>query len=413
MSSQTQGLDQRIRGKTFFLWAFVSACFLFWWLPTLIFRYLIGWPDSVQDSTLWISAAALLLFVGGYLLPWPQRSTGSRQHPLIDACSTFAYRATLLLFVPSILAAIQLWMSRTGAVYGAGPPIPRLYQALWYTHLFFGFMFLGSAEPRRIGWRPVLVASILLTLPRLMVALRGGRFFLAQAVVPALLIAYARGWLRISLKRSLQLLLAALFLVFVPSISRGDLVVGQQESIRFFAAGSSLQLFQDNMDLDLSGRCPPLLVSLTAKTIPYGMLDVCTLEIGGLKNMPATLGRILTVNDPTTFNGYAGGTGSNYLLELYLTGGIFAVYAGSALFGTTCRLFIGWIGRRSLFSGIWAECLTRALFAPRNDLGYVYERIPSLVCATFLVMFVVCAAQLLRAEYGRMGWSGTSPESAL
>jgi hypothetical protein len=303
-------------------------------------------------------------------------------------------------------------MSRNGAAYGSGPPIPRPYQALWYTHLFFGFMFFGSAEPRRSGWKPIVVASILLTLPRLVVALRGGRFFLAQAVVPALLIAYGRGWMRISLKRFLQLSLAALFLVFVPSITRGDAVVGQEESVRFFAAGSSLQLFQDNMDLDLTGRCPPLLISLAAKTVPFGPLGVCTLEVAGLKNMPATLGRILTVNDPSTFNGLAGGTGSNYLLDLYLAGGMFAVYAGSALFGFSCRLFVGWTARRSLFSGIWAECLTRALFAPRNDLGYVYERIPSLILATLAVVFVVWAARLLRTEYSRPLPPAASPERA-
>jgi len=399
MNETMPQLDKRVRGKWFFLCAFIFACVLFWWLPTILFRYLVHWPDSVEDSTIGISAAALLFFIGGYLAPWPQRPENPGRASMMDACSRLAYSATLLLFVPAIAAAVELWLSRAGSVYGSGPPIPRLDQALWYTHLFFGFMFLGSAEPRRIGWRPIVVASILLTLPRLIVSLRGGRFFLAQAVIPALLIAYGRGWMRISPRRLVQLAVAALFLVFVPSITRGDAVLGGQDTIQFFAAGSALQLFQDNMDLDLTGRCPPLLVSLTAKTIPYGPLGICTLEISGLKNMPATLGRILTINDPSTLDGMTGGTGSNYLLDLYLAGGFAAVYAGSALFGFSCRLFMGWVGRRSLFSGIWAECLTRALFAPRNDLGYVYERIPSLVLCTLMILFVVWAARLLRVEY--------------
>ena len=134
---------------------------------------------------------------------------------------------------------------------------------------------------------------------------------------------------------------------------------------------------------------------------------VCVIDFGGLKNMPATLNRILTVNDPASLGGTVSGTGSNYILDLYLFGGLFAVYAGSALFGFSCRRFVGWIGKRSLFSGIWAECLTRALFAPRGDLGYVFERIPSLVLATFLVVLIVAAGSLLQSEYAANPLAGT------
>ena len=76
------------------------------------------------------------------------------------------------------------------------------------------------------------------------------------------------------------------------------------------------------------------------------------------------------------------------MLELYLTGGIGAIIFGSFLFGLTSRCFLGLISGRSLFAGIWAECLSRALFAPRSTLGYVYERIPSLLMATMIVVAV-------------------------
>jgi hypothetical protein len=129
--------------------------------------------------------------------------------------------------------------------------------------------------------------------------------------------------------------------------------------------------------------------------------------------MPATLNRILTVNDPASFQGTVSGTGSNYLLDLYLFGGLSAVYGGSALFGFSCRRFVSWIGQRSLFSGIWAECLTRALFAPRGDIGYVFERIPSLVATTLLVVLVVWAARLLKNEHAvnRTAWVPAVEES--
>jgi hypothetical protein len=383
------------RGKYFFLSCFIFACCLFWWLPSILFRIVVRHSDAVDDRTIAISISALALFLLGYLLPMRGRPSRAIREPILDSCRNFAYRATALLLVPSLLAALSLWYSRVGASYGSGDAIPRPLQALLYTHLFFGFMFLGSSNPESDGWRRVALVSIEVTLPRLIVSLHGGRFFLAQAVVPALLIAFARGWMRVSGKRAGQLVALALAIIFIPAVTRGDDLYGQDQAVNFFAAGSSLLLFQQNTDLSLEGRCPPLVVSLTAKTIPYGLLNQCVLDIGGLKRMPATLGRILTINDPTTFDGTAAGTGSNYLLDLFLFGGMPAVCFGSILFGLSSRRFVAWIASRSLFAGIWAECLTRALFAPRNDLGYVYERIPSLVLATVSVILVVKLGRIL------------------
>jgi len=373
---------RRVRGKWFFLGAFIFACFLFWWLPSIVFRLLVHQADAVEDGMVAISVLALGLFVAGYLLPVSGNPRSQFSGRMLDGCGKFAFHAAFILFVPALIIAIVLLRSHAAVVYGMGVPIPRPYQAVLYAHLFFGFLYLGSADPEKQGWRRIFTVVALVTLPRLIESLHGGRFFLAQAVVPAVLVAVARGWIRFSAKRLLQFVALALVIIFVPPLTRGDEVIGQDESIKFFAAGSSLRLFQENIDLNLNGYCPPLLVSLTAKTIPYGLLGVCVVDIGGLKDMPATLDRILTLNDPWSFNGTVSGTGSNYLLDLYLFGGFPAVFAGSALFGFSCRRFVDWIGKRSLFSGIWAECLTRALMAPRSALGYVYERIPSLILTT-------------------------------
>src|SRR6266478_2638284 len=204
-------------------------------------------------------------------------------------------------------------------------------------------------------------------------------------------LALARGWIHLSGKRVLQLGALAVLIVFVPALSRGDNFLGQDEIVTFFEGGSSLRLFQDNVDLNLTERCPPLLISMTAKLIPYGLLDVCAMDYKGSKGVPATLDRILTDNDPSTA-GTLNGTGANYLLELYLTGGIGAIILGSVFLGFSSRCFVQWISQRSLFAGIWAECLSRVLFAPRGTLGYVYERIPSLLLATLIVITLAWVA---------------------
>jgi hypothetical protein len=413
MSIRESEVKNQARGKWFFLGTFIFACFLFWWLPSILFRLVVHQADAVEDGTVAISVLALILFVAGYLLPVSSRSRGLFSERLLDGCGGFAYKVSIILFVPALTIASVLLHSHSGVAYGSSDAIPRPFQAVLYAHLFFGFLYMGAADPAKQGWRRIATVAALVTLPRLIESLHGGRFFLAQAVVPAVLIGVARGWIRLSVKRMAQLAALAAVIIFVPSLTRGDDFVGQDEILRFFAAGSSLQLFQDNMGLNLSGLCPPFLVSLTAKTIPYGLLDRCVIDFAGLKKMPATTGRILTINDPTTFGGTAAGTGSNYLLEMYLFGGIFAVYAGSAWLGFSCRHFVGWIGRRSLFSGIWAECLSRALLVPRNDLGYVYERIPSLVATTLLVVLVVCVGRLLKNEFAanQTTWAPALEES--
>jgi hypothetical protein len=387
----------RVRGKWLFLSAFIFACFLFWWLRSILCRVVFHLPDSVDDSTIEISLLALLLFVAGYLIPTIGRPPPWISEAMLDACGDFAYKTTAIVFLLALPIAVLVWYSRLGKGY-FGVIIPFFGQAVLYTHLFFGFIYLGAADPERDGWKRIWNVSILLTLPRLIISLNGGRFFLAQAVVPALLIAVARGWIRPSFKRMLQIAALALVIIFVPAMTRGDELVGPDHDLQIFMSSDVLGLFQNNTDLSLNGNCPPLLISLTAKVIPYGAMGVCVVDTAGLKNVPATLEHILTNNEPGSFSGTATGTGSNYILELYLSGGLLAVYIGSALFGFSCLCFVCWIGRRSLFSGIWAECLTRALLAPRGNLGYVYERIPSLVVATLFTVLIIWAWRLLKRE---------------
>ena len=366
-----------------FLVGFACACLLFWWLPSILFRVL-GLDDPVHGWALCVSLLALAFFAAGYALP-PLRFKTPFTQQLIDTCETIAYQATLWIAFPALFLALQFFLSRFRVSYGEGENIPFLYQAVFYCHMFFAFLFLGAARTIPQDRRRIILVSVFVIAPRLIVSLCWGRFFLVQAVAPILFIGLARGWITLSAKRFLQLSALAIFIIFVPALTRGDNFLGQDELIAFFQGGSSLSLFQDNRDLNLKGRCPPLAVSMTAKLIPYDLLGICTMEYKGRKSMPATLDRILTENEPSTQYTLTG-TGANYLLELYLTGGTGAVFLGSALFGFTNRCCIQWISERSLFAGIWAESLSRALFAPRGTLGYVYERVPSLLLATLITI---------------------------
>jgi hypothetical protein len=400
LSEDTAELLYREPGKWFFLLAFLLSCFFFWWLRSILFRLVLHIPDSVDDSTLAVSLLAAACFAIGYLFPAKKRASPALSGRALEACGCFAYYATWIISVPAlILSLVRLQGAAAVRTQGYVDSVPWQYQVVLYSHLFFGFMYLGSAQPEKAGFRRLWSVVLLLTIPRLFVSLQGGRFYLAQAVVPIILISIARGWIRLSLVRILQLFTIAGFIVLVPAVTRGDSILGPGSDLQLVTQSDILGLYQENANINLNGHCPPLLISLTAKTIPYGQLGICVMDIGGLKNLPATLERILTFNNPLSFQGLASGTGSNYLLELHISGGLAAVYFGSVLFGFTCRRFMQWSGSRSLFVGIWVECLTRALLSPRGNLGYVFERIPSVALATLAVIFIVWAGHLLIKEH--------------
>lgn len=379
-----------------FLAAFTGCCVLFWWLQSILLHFWLDLDVPIEPRFFWISAGALATFALGYLLPTPSFSRLSSSLPVLDRCERFSYRATIVLAIPAFLIALQYAAYRfTVGDYFEGEGISLLQQALLYVHLFFGLLYVSIVDDPKEHKKQLALIVFLTIAPRLIVALEWRRFFAAQAIVPIILIAIARGWIRFTLKRFLQVALVGLFILFVPALTRGDNVFGQDEEgnpqiVNYFGYMNTLIYFQDNTDLTY--QCPPLLVSLTAKTVPYSLLGVCTIDLGKDKAFAATLDRLLAKRYSDDI---MAGTGGNYLLELYLSGGLGAILIGSVVFGYTCRLFVVAIGQRSLYACIWAECLSRALFAPRQNLGYVYERIPSELLAVFGVVVLTWAFSVL------------------
>lgn len=390
--------DQRNNPLTWpFLAGFGGCCVLFWWLQSLLLHFWLGADLSLEPKTLWISAGALATFALGYILPAPKFPLLSTSTITLDRCEDFSYKATLVLALPAFLVAVRYFAYRLSVEdYFEGQGITLPEQAVMYVHLFLGLLYVSAiADPKKDRRRLILVI-LLIVAPRLLVALRWRRFYAAQAIVPIMLIALARDWVTVSFKRFLQIAVLGLFILFVPALTRGDRVFGDDEYgnpqiVNYFGYMNSLGFFQDNQDLKY--RCPPILVSFTEKVFPYSALGVCTVDVGKDKGMPAALDVLLTKQES---DDYMAGTGGNYILELYLAGGFIAIFLGSVIFGFTCRRFVQLTGHRTLYAGIWAESLSRALLAPRGNLGYVFERIPSELVATWLIVVVAWAVAVLR-----------------
>jgi hypothetical protein len=376
--------DERHAAWLFAL-AFVAACGLFWWLPSLITRYALNSFDPVTNPVLAISLIAVATFLAGFLFLGPRKPAPTAPKGWeLDGCAEWGYALALALALPALLMAVHFSAQRMHVEYGSGEGIPFLHQAVLYAHMFFCLLFLGASRDEPTNRGRLLLVIVLLLLPRLLISLTWGRFFVAQAIVPVVLLAVSRGWLRLNPALLLKLAMVAAMIIFVPAMTRGDRIFGEQEIFEFFAYGSTLKLFQDNLFFDLSGRCEPLLVSLTAKLIPWGALHECVIDLGDRQQVPATLDRLLTSAEIGSLDALVG-TGSNYLLELFLFGGIGAILLGSLLLGWSSRWFIRWLSVPSIFAGIWAECLTRTLFAPRSNFGYIFERIPGLLLAILAV----------------------------
>jgi hypothetical protein len=380
----------------FFLSAFAGSCVLFWWLQSILLHFWLGLQIPLEARFIWISVISLLLFSIGYLVQFRLPFTLTTSQPVLDRCEQFAYTASIIWAIPSLLVALQFAAYRLNVSYGEGHGLSLLEQAVLYIDLFLGLLYIGAVDDKSSRMSRVGIIIALTIAPRLLISLRWGRFFAAQAIVPILFIAIARGWVEITPKRMLQIAFIVLFILFVPAITRGDSIFGEDEHaqpqiVNYFGYMNTLGFFQDNTDIGYS--CPPLMVSLTAKIVPYSYLGICTIDVGKDKGLTATLDQLLTKQYSDDI---MAGTGSNYLLELYLTGGVVATAIGALLFGVSCRGFVDLIGHRSLYAGIWVECLSRALLAPRGTLGYVYERIPSLLLATWACIFLSWAVGILR-----------------
>lgn len=371
--------------STFFLLAFVFSCALFWWGPSFVYQVILGIDDPVTLDTIKLSVLALIALIAGFVIPRKAEVDilKMRAEEIVDV-GRLTGAVTRAFGIVAIVVALYFFFYRNGVQYGEGEGLADWQQAILYFHLFGFTLYLSATDDFACNRRRFIFTVLIGVLPRLIVSLVWGRFFLAQAVVPILLVFVARGWIKMGLKTYGYCFLCALAIFLVPPVVRGDEVFGNEQIVSFLANGSTLLLFQNNMQTDFSAGCPPLLVSLTAKLVPYEMLGICTIDIWGQTGLPATLDRMLAYQEIGNAN-LLTGPGSNFLLELYVTGGVAAILAGAFLFGVCCKFLCRSLVVPGIFGAISLECLTRALFAPRSNLGYVFERVPSLILATLVV----------------------------
>lgn len=397
--------------RYFYLFIFFGACIVFWWSPSIII-FINGYESFLKEETVIISLTAFIFFAFGYLLFKDKYfMVFSYNNSLILKVNAFSKLLTIGFSIPSIVLAIVFYITRSALSYGEGDGVPLIYQAFFYAQLSFFFIYVASSSDEEKKSKTFLFIVFISVLIRLIVSLKWGRFFLIQGVFPVLIIFVARNWIKITFKNILIFLLSGLFVFFVPSYFRGDFdqakeIVTEIDfdkidkdslALDYMKSSSTLKLFQDNKDDDYSKWCNPLIVSLTQKIIPYSVLDICVMDIWREKSLATTLDRILAYKElgPEISQEVLNGPGSNYLLESYVSlGGVVGVCIVSFLLGIITAISFNSLTSVSLFGSIWLEVLTRAVLAPRGNIGYVFERIPMLLITTY--GFIILSQLLYR-----------------
>lgn len=402
-------VDKTSNGKRnlsrLYLTAFFATCFLFWWLPSFYYCFVLHLPNPVSGWSVWVSVLAASLYFVGYrfaIFPTGVKIVSSE---VTNGCEWLSGKLTKILFVPAFFYAVYFYFAHRQEYYG-DIYIPTLASSIFYLCLFFGLMYLSTVRSQKNIKQKVFIASLLVVFPRIIVSLNYGRLFVAFAILPIIFIFIARGWMRLTFKRAIGLFLLGICIVVVPSVLRGDFkshssgITGTNMrmfsgNFRMFVgtwllSGSTLRVFDQFHETSFLGMCSPLLVSLTEQVIPYKTLGVCTVPYAGGTRVADSDAVVSYAGDANSLT--RTGTAATFILDLYWFGGIFAVAIGSLVMGFTCRLFVELIGHRSVFCGIWAECLVRSLFSILNAYGIVYQRIPSLMLATFFCVLVVKAA---------------------
>jgi hypothetical protein len=381
-----------------YLTSFFSSCFLFWWLPFIFTRLFLHLPGIVSNWAMAISIVSAIFYFVGYLLFPTIAPFRVVSIDVINGCERLSEKMTIGLFFPSIAYALYFYILHLHDVYGEYT-IPFAAQGIFYAHLFFGFMYLSIFRLEKHRKKSLWFAIAFILLPRILISLNYGRAFIAFGALPIVFIAISRGWLKVTVKGVAGVLLVGVCIVIVPAMLRGDLKsqfggVGRNNMRMFLggwlSSGSSLVVFDKASAANLLGECSPILVSLTEQIVPYETLGICTVPHGPGVSASDSAGIATYIINGDSFS-YAG-TGSTYILDLYWAGGIIAIIVGSIIMGATCRLFVSAVAYRSIFSGIWAESLVRSLFAVRGTYGYMYQRIPSLLFATFLCALIVRTA---------------------
>jgi hypothetical protein len=245
-----------------FMASFLASCLLFWWLASFLYRAILDLEDPVTDLSLGISILSVGLFFVGFAVPLSRRRGTLIPTETLDRCENLSYKLTALLFLPAMCLAVVA-LASAGKPYNQGGTVSFADQVIYYLQLFFGFMFLGISRFTQHAKRRVWIVIALIVIPRIVVSLHFGRAFLAQGIVPIVFIAIARSFVPLSPKRLFQIAMLGLFILFVPSITRGDGLFDSSEDspgdvqpiVNWIAGGSSLS---SDTGLYALGLKPPM-----------------------------------------------------------------------------------------------------------------------------------------------------------
>jgi hypothetical protein len=311
--------------------------------------------------------------------------------------SSVLFSLVIITSIPSLCFAFVFFQQYGGSnLYGEGqiPPLPAIYQVFFYLNLTLYFILLSYKNCYTS--KAQLYAFTAVAIPRIIVTLSYGRWFLAQLLVPVALLyilssvsgkARSRGVLsKKQLTTLISLLLIFSFVFLIGLVREGGL--NQISLLTYFIMGGTFDVLKLHSQYVGEPTINYLYSSIILKNLPFLADKAHVISVWGRDNMIATMDRVMTSYMLGDKVDLFFGTASSYIFELYLSAGYFGIILGNFVLGRLLR----WLDSRALTTSIgtfiFLDLTPKVLLLPRSNFGYLTERF-LLVCLIYVFIHLL------------------------
>ncbi len=368
---------------------FLIGVAAFWAVPEGI--RIIYFNTYQDDAVYWFLALSVAVVVGSYIVSAIvlDRAAGNTAQPFErDTALHWSARFIKSLAPICMVLAGAFVAMRWGVEYGEGDSMPYAFQIFLYAHLYLYFFYLRFVDEAEVKSRRFILITLAVLLPRLLIATHWGRFFVGQAILPAVFALLVGGKVMIKMRHIALIVAGAGCIYFVLPLLRGDDVGGEgtESVLRFIAGGGPVNLVGEVEEVDQTfPNVNFLKTGLIGPFVPSMLSPEERIDIWGQEGAPLTLDRAFAALEGIGFYSLTG-PGSVYVADLLVLGGMLALILGSIVVGALLACARSLYRLPALVSLALFDIVSKIVFLPRTSFTYLIDRIAilTIICAVML-----------------------------